>query len=214
MALDTYDDLIAEGQDWLFGRNDLAAKFPTFILMFEAKANRKLSVRQMEQRSSAVVNMSAPEPNYIELPADFQSMRRIRIIGGTGGLPSLRYAPPVLIDGYRDEDDNPRQPDKFTIVGDYIELYPRPDQAYTLAMTYRQNIPALGTGNESNWLLATAPDLYLYGALMEAAPYLHEDERTPVWQSKLAEGFEDLHKMSDEALYNAGPLTIRRRSRY
>src|SRR5262245_47802391 len=57
----------------------LIARIPSFIQLAEAKFNRQLFVRQMEQRSIAVVDMTSSEPEFIALPADFQSMRRVRL---------------------------------------------------------------------------------------------------------------------------------------
>jgi hypothetical protein len=50
-----------------------------FVRMFEAKANRTLFVRQMEARASTPVNMASAEPEFVALPDDFQTMRRIRL---------------------------------------------------------------------------------------------------------------------------------------
>ena len=47
-------------------------------------------------------------------------------------------------------------------------------------MVYRANIPPLAS-NGANWLLTLAPDLYLYGALLESAPYIKEDGRIQTW---------------------------------
>jgi hypothetical protein len=56
---------------------------------------------------------------------------------------------------------------------------------YTIEMVYRKNIPAFAT-NDPNWLLTLAPDLYLYGALLESAPYIKEDGRIQTWERLMA----------------------------
>src|SRR3954467_385110 len=68
----------------------LIARIPTFIQLAEAKFNRQLFVRQMEQRATALVNMASSEPEFISLPADFQSMRRVHLSGATGN-PCLEF---------------------------------------------------------------------------------------------------------------------------
>src|SRR5579871_5529268 len=57
----------------------LIARILTFIQLAEAKFNRQLFVRQMEQRAIAVVDLTSSEPEFIALPSDFQSMRRVRL---------------------------------------------------------------------------------------------------------------------------------------
>lgn len=211
MALDTYTNLTAEVASWLFNRTDLSTKTPTFIRMFEAKANRILRCRQMEQRSTADIDMNSDEPEFIALPLNFQTMRRLRLKSVTG-KPRLKFATGPQIDEMRERDDTPGTPTHFTVFGDELELYPTPVQSEQLEMVFRKNLTALSDSNATNWLLDLAPDLYLYGALMEAAPYLHEDERIATWASGVASGFEQLNRLSEEATYNAGPLVIRRRS--
>lgn len=220
MTIASNTDLVQRVQDWLFGRSDLAARVPDFITLFEAKANRNLMCRQMESRAIAVTDPNASEPQYLALPADFQTMRRVRLIntlnpqiGGGPDKPRLKFATGAQIDDLREMNLAPGPPIWFALFGQELELCPTPAAAYSVEMVYRAYIPALGTTNATNWLLQIAPDAYLYGSLMEAAPYLHEDDRIATWSAGVSSAFADLNKLSDEALFNAGPLTIRRKGR-
>nr|WP_235999396.1 hypothetical protein [Bradyrhizobium uaiense] len=188
----------------------LIARIPTFIQLFEAKMNRSLFVRQMESRVTAVTNPTQTEPEFIALPADFQSMRRMRLtVGAAVGKPFLEYKSNQQMDEYKlSIAGTPAQPQFFTIFGNEIELGPGPDAVYTVEMVYRQNIPALATNN-TNWLLTLAPDIYLYGALMEAAPYIKEDARIQTWGAGLASALGDLNQLGLTSAFNAGPLTVR-----
>ena len=186
----------------------LIARVPTFIQLFEAKMNRNLFVRQMEQRAIAVTDPDADEPEFIALPTDFQSMRRIRITTVTG-KPLLEFRSGVQMDEYRFQKSNTAgQPLYFTIFGSEIELAPTPDQIYTIEMVYRKVIPDLET-NSTNWLLTLAPDIYLYGALLESAPYIKEDARIQVWGLGLKTALDDLNTLGMTSTFNSGPMTIR-----
>jgi len=220
MTIASNSDLITACQNWLFGRTDLAARVPEFITLFEAKANRNLLCRQMECRVVATVDMTSIEPEILALPSDFHSMRRVRVISpipqegsGAPSKPRLKYATGAQIDDIRQRHQTPGCPVWFTIFGNEIEVFPDPDIAYQIEMIYRNYIPPLGGTNATNWLLGIAPDAYLYGTLMEAAPYLHEDERIQVWSSGVSAAFEELNQLSKEATYNAGPLVVRRKGR-
>jgi len=96
----------------------------------------------------------------------------------------------------------------FTVFGDEIELAPTPDQNYTVEMIYRMSIPSLGA-NAANWLLALAPDLYLYGALLESAPYIKEDGRIQTWGLGFTSALNDLNNLGLTSTFNAGPMTVR-----
>jgi hypothetical protein len=205
MAFDSYTSLQAEIADYL-ARDDLVSKIPTFITLAEAKFNRGLFVRQMEQRSTALIDPDSDEPEYISLPLDFQSMRRVRV-SSVSGKPRLDFKSGVQADEYRQSHgDVTGLPKYFTVFGDEIELIPSPDAAYTIEMVYRRNVPALSSDNPTNWLLALAPDAYLYGALLESAPYTKEDERINVWGAGLTTVIDGLNNLGMTSTFNAGPL--------
>lgn len=213
VPIGTYAQLITECQDWLFGRADIAAKVPSFVRLAEAKLNRTLKCRQMEQRSTADVDLATDEPEFITLPGDFHSMRKVRLSSAVG-KPRLKFATGAQMDDLREQRCNAAgTPIWFTIAGEEMELCPTPASAFTIEMTYRKYLPALTDDNQQNWLLDMAPDAYLYGTLMEAAPYLHEDERIQVWASGVQGAVDQLNSLSEEALYNAGPLVMRRKGR-
>lgn len=205
-----YTSLQAAVTEYLARDQDttLIARIATFIQLAEAKFNRQLFVRQMEQRSIAVVNTASSEPEFISLPADFQSMRRVRLSSVTG-KPCLEFKSGTQMDEYRfGRSDVAGLPRYFTVFGDEIELAPTPDAAYTIEMVYRQNIPALAS-NSNNWLLTLAPDLYLYGALLESAPYIKEDGRIQTWGLGFTAVLNDLNNLGLTSTFNAGPMTVR-----
>ena len=186
----------------------MIARIPSFIQLAEAKFNRQLFLRQMEQRATAVINLAASEPEFVSLPSDFQSMRRVRLSSVTG-KPCLEFKSGTQIDEYRFGTSNvAARPRYFTVFGNELELAPTPDAAYTVEMVYRQGIPALAS-NGTNWLLALAPDLYLYGALLETAPYIKEDARIQTWGLGLSSALTDLNTLGLTSTFNAGPMTVR-----
>jgi len=196
--------------EWLARDQDttLISRVPSLIQLSEAKFNRLLFVRQMEQRSYTLTDPNASEPEFIELPTDFQSMRRIRLTSVTG-KPRLQFKTPQQMDEWRYSNGNTTgQPQFFSIFGTELEFAPTPDGIYTIEMFYRKNIPNLAD-NTTNWLLSLAPDLYLYGALMEAAPYLKEDARIAVWAAGLKTTLDDLNYLGNISTFNAGPLVMR-----
>jgi hypothetical protein len=170
--------------------------------------NRSLYVRQMEQRSTTTIDTTSTEPGFISLPTDFQSMRRIRL-SSVSGKPHLDFKSGTQLDEYRSSSDNAAgQPLFFSIFGSEIELAPSPDANYTIEMVYRQNIPALAS-NSTNWLLTLAPDIYLYGALLESAPYMKEDDRIQTWALGLSSALESLNNLGMTSTFNSGPMAVR-----
>jgi hypothetical protein len=81
---------------------------------------------------------------------------------------------------------------------------PTPDEDYPVEILYYQLPPLLDDEAQTNWLTENAPEILLYATLLEATPFLKNDERIPVWQSmydraaSMLNG-EDLAKILDRS---------------
>ena len=103
---------------------------------------------------------------------------------------------------------NESQTDQPVFYADYDYTHwlitPTPDQEYPFEVLYYELPPLLDDSIQTNWLTEYAPQLLLYGALLEATPFLKNDERIPVWQqyydraAAMLNG-EDLSKILDRA---------------
>ena len=83
-------------------------------------------------------------------------------------------------------------------------IAPTPDQAYPFEVLVYQLLPLLDDANQTNWLTEYAPQVLLYASLLEATPFLKNDERIGVWQqmydrSAQALNGEDLSKILDRS---------------
>ena len=183
MALDGNPSagLQASVADWL-NRADLTAAVPDFIAMAEAQISRRLlmdgPVRMMMGRSDATI-----AAEFTDVPDDFMGVRTITVNGAdtASGLLQLQIATPDEINDssafHASQDGSPR---RFAVVGTTLQFWPWNGTGAAAEITYWQRIPALAA-NSSNWLLTLHPDAYLYGALLQAAPYLKDDARVAMW---------------------------------
>ena len=81
----------------------------------------------------------------------------------------------------------------YTIVGDSFRFGTVPDATYTATLTYYTALTSVSAGGSAvNWLLTAHPDAHLYGALLEAAGYLSDDGRVPMWTSALAQVLDSI----------------------
>jgi hypothetical protein len=173
---------------------------PDFITLAEADLNRSLRVREMSVRTRAALSTQ-----YLKLPADFISMRNIDLL--TDPVTPLEYRSPRKLDEHRRRDKS-GQPVFYTIMQNNLEFAPVPEEEYTLEIVYHQRVPALSGTNTSNWLLDKHPDAYLYGALMQSAPYLKSDERIPVWAGRFQQIIEQIRASDEDARYSGSTPAI------
>jgi hypothetical protein len=203
MALATYSDLQASVADWL-NRDDLTAQIPDFIAMAEARFNREIRNHAMIGRYTNTTSNS-----YFSLPADWVEM--ISLVS-TGSPPvALEY---VSIDSLNDirQDVLTGNPRYYTIIDNDLLVHPSQSDDVDFELTYYKKIAALSDVNTSNWLLSSHPDIYLYGSLMQAEPYLKNDERTTTWATLLSQAMEALRLADERAKRPAGGFTARRRT--
>jgi hypothetical protein len=204
MALDTFSGLKTTIADYL-NRDDLTSAIPSFITLAEAKFNRKLRVRQMVKRATATL-----DTQYFAFPSDFLQAKEFQL--NTNPITYLQYVTQNQGDyGSANNYIAAGKPQFYTIIGTQIQVIPTPDTGYTGELTYYGKIPALSDSNTSNWLLAYAPDLYLYGALLEATPYLKDDERLAVWSTLYANSLGDIEIADQRASVASTPI-VRARS--
>ena len=202
MALSNYTELQASVADFL-NRSDLTTVIPDFIRMTEAELNRVLRTREMSVRTRAPVS-----EQYLKLPDDFLGMRNIELV--TDPVTVLEYRNLENLDAHRTADSTGK-PLFYSIMQNNIELAPVPDAEYTLEIVYYQKIPQLGTEATeftTNWLLDSHPDIYLYGSLMQSAPYLHADERIGIWAGKFQQILEQLKTSDEKARFSGTTPTI------
>ena len=86
---------------------------------------------------------------------------------------------------------------------------PTPDAAYPFEVLVYQLLPLLDDSNQTNWLTEYAPQVLLYATLLEATPFLKNDERIQVWQQmydRAAQALngEDLQKILDRSARRTG----------
>ncbi len=178
MALGTFTELKDALADWL-DRSDLTDRIPDFITLAEARLNRDVRIRPMEVRSSMETTAGQ---RYFNLPGGYLQMRNMQI--NSNPITPLEYITPEMLDRLYGSDTTGK-PKAYTLIGDEIQLAPIPDSDYTVEMAFYEKFTPLGDGTSgtvtSNWLTLNAPDVLLYGALLEAEPFIKNDERIALW---------------------------------
>ena len=207
MAINTYSTLQTAVANWL-DRNDLTDRIPEFISLAEATFNRVLRLRAME---TTVADATPSGSKEDALPSGYLQMREIHL--ATTPVVSLAYITPEIMYRIR-AGSTSGKPNSYTIVGDNILFGPTPDGAYDYSMTYYKAFDALADNAPTNWLVLNAPDLYLYGTLLQAEPFLMNDERVPLWERGVRQVINDLQQQDDKDRHSGSEMRVMNTSGY
>jgi hypothetical protein len=202
MALSTYAELRTSIGDWL-NRSDLAATIPDFISLAEAQIERTLRTRQMIVRANASF-----DTEYGAVPSDFLEVKSLKLTS-TNPIKPLEFLSIGDMDETRSQYTASGKPRFFTVVGNQLRIAPTPDGTYTAELIYFAKLTKLSNSVTSNWLLASSPDIYLYGSLLQAAPYLQDDARIQTWATLYERALNDLRTADARASTSGGSLLTR-----
>lgn len=200
MALASYSDLKSAVADWL-ARTDLTSRIPDFITLAESRVNRELRVREMVSQVTGTVGTAT-----LAIPSDFIEVLRFTLDTETDA--PLEYRP-VDDSEHRAASLSSGPPAWFSVIGGQFRLYPQPDGDYAYMLDYYAQLPALSDSNTTNWLLEKAPDVYLFGALAEAAPFLLDDQRLMLWDGRFQTAKRSLQGAEARAKRASGPRRMR-----
>lgn len=193
MAISTYAELQTAVSNWL-DRTDLTSRVPEFITLAEAEMNRRIRTLDMLTCNDAFTIDSQRE----DLPTGYLGTKSITL--DRTPVVHLVYLTPDRLSQERQRFGSSGIPIYYTVLGGSFEFLPTPNDTYTASVLYFARLSALSDANTSNWILASHPDLYLYGALKAAEPFLHNDERVALWASLFEQSVAQLERQDARAV--------------
>lgn len=189
-AVQTYDSLVNDISTYL-ERTDTATleKIPQFIMLAEQII--AADIKFLGNLNVVQSNMVANE-DVLDKPARWRKTVSMNIT-----VDGKRQ--PVLLRDYeylREYWPDSTQTDTPLYYSDYDYTHwlvaPTPDTNYTFEVLYYQRVPPLSSANQTNWFTEYAPQAMLYGSLLQAMPFLKNDERVQLWQAMYQQAIEML----------------------
>jgi hypothetical protein len=176
----TYDSLVENIQSYLDRTDaDTLAKIPLFIMLAEQTIASQIKFLGNLTVQASTMTIGQP---IIDKPARWHKTVSMNITANGQKQPVLlrkyeylrEYAPDATVTGVP------------AYYGDYDYTHwlvaPSPASAYEFEVLYYERLQPLDSSNQTNWFTTYAPQALLYGSLMQAMPYLKNDERMPMWQ--------------------------------
>ena len=196
----TYDSLVDDIETYL-ERTDTATiqKIPTFIMLAEQilATDLKFLGNMTVSQSNMVANQSV-----IDKPARWRKTVSMNVTVDGERRPVFLRKYEYLREYWPD----PTQTDVPLYYCDYDYTHwlvaPTPASAYTFEVLYYERLQPLDSSNQTNWFTIYAPQALLYGSLLQAMPFLKNDDRVPMWQAQYAQvvstlQMEDVLRLGD-----------------
>jgi len=178
----TYNNLVADIESYL-ERTDQAtlSKIPTFIGLAE-----QVIASEIKFLGNLVVvssNMVSDQP-VIQKPARWRKTVSMNVTVAGERHPILLRKYEYLREFWPDptETDVPEYYCDYNY--DHWLVAPTPADDYAYEVLYYERIQPLDESNQTNWFTQYAPQALLYGSLLQAMPFLKNDERIPMWQQQ------------------------------
>ncbi|MEM4359684.1 MAG: hypothetical protein QXT45_04090 [Candidatus Bilamarchaeaceae archaeon] len=177
-----YSELINAVRDWL-ARPDLDSQIAQFIDRAQEQINGNLYIRENLKNQSIVYSTSNPQ----QYPSGLLKIvsLQVSVNGHNYALTPTSWAlfnqlPPATA-----------IPRVYTMASDGFYVWPLPASSLSGSIIYFERFANISS-SQSNWVLENEPRLYLYGALVQAEPYLAQDPRLEMWKRFLSEAMEEV----------------------
>lgn len=177
----TYTTLVENIQSYL-ERDDTATveKIPLFIMLAE-----QIIASQIKFLGNLTVNTSTmtASTSIIDKPARWHKTVSMNITVDDERQPVLLRKYEYLREYWPNA--NSLGTPEFYSDYDYTHwlVAPTPDAAYTFEVLYYERIQPLDSSNQTNWFTIYAPQALLYGSLLQAMPFIKNDERMTMWKA-------------------------------
>ena len=181
-------------------RSDLNSIIVDFIKLAEVRINGDLDARSQDTKTTLSTSIAQ---ETVGLPTDCINIRHLSVSSVTPVI-TLDYVSPDQFETVYPWGNN-GIPQVYSVIGGDIYLAPKPDAVYSLDLVYKAKVPNLST-NLTTWLMTNYPNVYLYGALCESAPYLKDDNRIPVWEMKYKEAIQSVN---NQDWYSGSTMRVR-----
>lgn len=186
----TYDSLIAIVLQYL-ERNDAATvnAIPTFISLAEFEIAQTIKTLGQLQVVGSTVTPNSPT---LAKPARWRKTVSMNITDSTGVRQPVLLRKYEYLTSYWPDNTQTAQPLYYADTDwDHWYLAPTPNLAYQFEVLYYERIAPLSSTNQTNWLTQNAPNAMLFGTLLQAMPFLKNDQRQ-VFQQKYTEAVQSL----------------------
>lgn len=199
MAITSYTQLKTAIANWL-NRSDINDYIPDFITFCEKRIYRELRIKPLEATLNSTIS-----GGVLAIPSDYTELK-FAYVDGSPVQMLQRKSQSFIYTKYPTR-TSWGVPAYICREGDNFIFGPYPDSNYTIKGVYYKQLDALSDSNTTNWFTSNAPDLLLFGSLVEAEPFLKNDARIGLWEAKFNQVFNQLQQKDNEERFSGSAMT-------
>ena len=185
----TYDSLTSTVLQYLERRDQATVNaIPTFITLAEFEIAEQ--IKTLGQLQIVESTMQTGEP-ILQKPARWRKTVSMSVTINGKKQPVLLRKYEYLKNYWPDNTQTDVPLYYADTDWDHWYLAPTPAEDYNFEVLYYERIAPLSSTNQTNWLTQNAPNAMLFGTLLQAMPFLKNDQRQ-IFQQKYTEALQAL----------------------
>jgi len=200
MAITNYSELQIAVANWA-NRSDLTSLIPDFIMLAETRINRMIRLPVQEVTTTLATGAVTKR---LTLPSDFLELKGMVLINGDIKVNLQRFPVDEVRASIRSG-----IPVNYARLGQEYIFDPQPDAQYNIELYYYKQLDPLSDANTTNYWVTSAPDAVLYGALVELAIYIEDEEQQRKWSARFKTAMAEIERHALTAEYAGSPISAR-----
>ncbi len=188
-----YSELVSNVRDYAEVGSEVLTDslINTFLVNVENKIQRELDLDAFRKFQFSSFTIGSP---FITVPDDFAFERGVQIKDQiTNDRTWLDQRDTTFIDEYNVDRSDTGTPKYYANWDDNTFIVaPTPDAAYEIELWYNKTPDRLSSTNTTTWLSTNAPEVLIYGTVVEAFSYLKNPTYVQLYDQKYAQAVQFL----------------------
>lgn len=182
-------------------RDDLTTWIPNFVQNAENKLYRRLNLRNEETALSVSISSGVAA-----VPTDFKGLK-FAYYSASPVVPLDWVTLDKLYRDYPNRTDTTTSPEVISREAGNFIFGPVAADGTLNGVYYAKQDPLRTT--DPSWYVTNAPEVLLYGSLLESAPFIKDDPRLPVWANLFNDAVASLEEEEMNTEHTGGILRQR-----
>ena len=181
-------------------------RVPTFILLAQARMSRDLDTTLLHDTATLTVTAGT---TTVTLPSDCVELMSVRLAYKSSFRLLQQHSLFNNSQIFESYSGSTSAPYYYARYGNTLELSPIPESNTTIDIIYKKKLSGLSDDTDTDAILTNYPNVYIYATMLEATPFLVDDERIDVWGNLYKEEINSINEKSADFEWSGAPLMMK-----